>query len=171
MVTVNPNCNDDLVSTIYNRYATDLKMYFLSYTHDVMKAEDMLHDLFLKVLSLDTIMEDTAHSLIFLMAKRAIINDVRHKAYVRNYEKQALDSNDYYDDSLARRIEARQIFSIGCCYLRIASPKRAEVYQLYRELGFSTNEIADQLNLSKRTVESHVYLASKEIKSYLSKII
>lgn len=57
--------NRSVVSSIYKKYYTDLKQYLLSYTHDVMAAEDMLQDLFIKVMSLDVISEETARSLLF----------------------------------------------------------------------------------------------------------
>ena len=60
--------NQEIVATIYNMYYNDLKLYLLSYTHDVMAAEDMLQDLFLKVMSLDIISLDTE-----MPAKRANI--------------------------------------------------------------------------------------------------
>lgn len=40
--------NRGLVASIYEKYYTDLKQYLVSYTHNVMAAEDMLQDLFLK---------------------------------------------------------------------------------------------------------------------------
>ena len=79
--------NQEIVATIYNMYYNDLKLYLLSYTHDVMAAEDMLQDLFLKVMSLDIISLDTAKSLLLVMAKRMIIDDARHKAYVRESQQ------------------------------------------------------------------------------------
>lgn len=80
--------NRGLVASIYEKYYADLKQYLVSYTHDVMAAEDMLQDLFIKVMSLDVISENTAKNLIFVMAKRMIIDDARHKAFVRATEKQ-----------------------------------------------------------------------------------
>ena len=72
--------NRSVVASIYKKYYSDLKQYLVSYTHDVMAAEDMLQDLFIKVMSLDVISEDTAKNLLLVMAKRMIIDDARHKA-------------------------------------------------------------------------------------------
>ena len=43
--------NRSVVASIYKKYYSDLKQYLVSYTHDVMAAEDMLQDLFIKVMS------------------------------------------------------------------------------------------------------------------------
>lgn len=75
--------NREMVASIYRRYYMDIKMYLLSYTHDEMAAEDMLQDLFIKVMSLEVITLETAKNLLLVMAKRMIIDDARHKAFVR----------------------------------------------------------------------------------------
>ena len=59
--------NRSVVASIYKKYYSDLKQYLVSYTHDVMAAEDMLQDLFIKVMSLDVISEDTAKNLLLVM--------------------------------------------------------------------------------------------------------
>ena len=51
------------------------------------------------------------------------------------------------------------------------APKRAQVYEMYRHEELSTGEIADKLKLSRRTVEAHIYLSTKEMKNRLRKII
>lgn len=66
--------NRDLVAKMYEEHAEDIKRYLLSYTHDLMKAEDMLHDLFIKVMQLDLITAGTARNLLLTMARRMILD-------------------------------------------------------------------------------------------------
>lgn len=171
MDALKPINKQELVASIYKRCYTNLKLYFLSYTHDVMAAEDMMHDLFEKMLSMDVLMEETAERLVFVMAKHMIINDVRHKAFVRSREKTLREVLSSYDDSMARRIESREILSLAQKRLENMSAKRAEVYEMYRHEELSAKEIAVRLNLSTRTVESHIYSATKEMRQFLKKII
>ena len=97
--------NRSVVASIYKKYYLDLKQYLVSYTHDVMAAEDMLQDLFIKVMSLDVISEETAKNLLLVMAKRMIIDDARHKAFVRETEKQLMASMESMDhSSMVQRI-------------------------------------------------------------------
>ena len=42
---------------------------------------------------------------------------------------------------------------------------------MYKHDGKTADEIAEMLNLSKRTVETHIYLSTKEMKGYLRKIV
>ena len=171
METANDSCNRHLVSTLYKRYGDDLKRYFVSYTHDMMAAEDMLHDLFEKLMTLDIINDSTAHSLIFVMARHIVVNDIRHKAFVRQSERNMRKHLSYYDDSLARRVEARELLVLERSRLEAMPAKRAEVYRLYRHQELPAGEIAQRLSLSKRTVEAHIYTSTREIRSYLRGIV
>ena len=164
--------NRDLVASIYEMYYTDLKQYFVSYTRDVMAAEDMLQDLFVKVMNLDVIAHDTAKNLLFVMAKRMIIDDARHKAFVRETEKQLMASMESMDhSSMVQRIEAADILSFERQHLAEMPAKRAAIYKMYKHEEMTTDEIVEKLQLSKRTVETHIYLSTKDMKSYLRKII
>lgn len=164
--------NRTLVASIYKKYYTDLKQYLLSYTYDVMAAEDMLQDLFVKVMSVDVITDETAKNLLVVMAKRMIIDDARHKAFVRETEKQLVYSMSSMDtSSVASRIEAADILSFEQKHLAEMPAKRAAIYKMYKHEDMTTDEIVEKLQLSKRTVETHIYLSTKEMKSYLRKII
>ena len=164
--------NRSVVASIYKKYYLDLKQYLVSYTHDVMAAEDMLQDLFIKVMSLDVISEDTAKNLLLVMAKRMIIDDARHKAFVRETEKQLMASMESMDhSSMVQRIEAADILSFERQHLAEMPAKRASIYKMYKHEEMTTDEIVEKLQLSKRTVETHIYLSTKDMKSYLRKII
>lgn len=164
--------NRGMVASIYKKYYADLKQYLVSYTHDVMAAEDMLQDLFVKVMSLDVISDETAKSLLFVMAKRMIIDDARHKAFVRESEKQLSHTMSGMEDhSMAHRIEAADILSFERRHLAEMPVKRANIYKMYKHDGMTTDEIVEKLNLSKRTVETHIYHSTKDMKAYLRKII
>jgi RNA polymerase sigma-70 factor (ECF subfamily) len=168
METIVSGIQKDFVASLYKRYGAELKQYLLSYTHDMMAAEDMLQDLFLKLLSVDVLAPETANRLIFVMAKRMIIDDARHKSFVNARERELSSQMSYYENSsLERRIEARQLLSLARRHLDTMAPKRAEVYSLYRLEGYSASDIANRLNLSRRTVETHIYQATKDMRQYL----
>ncbi len=162
----------EVVASVYRRYYTDIKMYLLSYTHDVMAAEDMLQDLFIKVMSLDIINLETSKNLLLVMAKRMIIDDARHKAFVRESSRDiAYCVALGYEQSPAVRVEARDMLQFESLRLANMPKKRANIYKMYKHDEISADEIARQLNLSKRTVEAHIYLSTREMKEYLRKII
>ncbi len=162
----------DIVASVYTQYASDLKRYFLSYTHDVMAAEDMVQDLFMKVMDLDVITMNTTHNLIFVMARRMIIDDARHKAYVRRAKHDLMQTVSCYDSySVLRKISCDEIRSAEQVALKRMAPKRAEVYELFRHEELSAKEIASRMGISRRTVETHIYLSTKDVRKEVKKII
>ncbi len=52
-------------------------------------------------------------------------------------------------------------------FIENLSPRKKEIFLLSRRKGLSNDEIADHLNLSKRTVENNLYQAEKAIYQFL----
>lgn len=163
--------NKNIVAAVYKSSYDNLKHYFMSYTHDAMAAEDMLQDLFMKLLSLDVISEETALNLVFVMAKRMIVDAARHKSFIRKQEKDIAHTLSYYEDSVARKVEYDELVCMERTFLNQMPAKRAHVYSLYRHDALSADEIALKLGISKRTVEAHIYLSTKEMRRKMESVI
>lgn len=164
--------NYEVIASTYKSCYDNLLCYLMSYTHDKMAAEDMLQDIYMKTMMIDVISEETARNLVFVMAKRMIIDDARHKAFVRQQEQDLRQSLSLYDDfSVSSKIARDEIASMEGQILAGMPKKRALVYKMYRHEELTSREIADKLNLSKRTVESHIYNSTKEVRSKLKAVI
>lgn len=164
--------NRDVVSSIYKKYYTDLKVFLMSYTHQEMAAEDMLQDIFLRVLDMDMIHQESAKGLLLTMAHRMIIDDARHRAFIRRQESKIRQTASVYDQtSIIDKVELQQMTAYESQRVLKMPEKRAHVYHLWRHEEKTSQEIAKVLNLSQRTVESHLYTARKEVRAYLQKII
>ncbi|MBP1540967.1 MAG: sigma-70 family RNA polymerase sigma factor [Prevotella sp.] len=160
------------VAKLYEKYAHELHLYFLSYTHDNMTADDMVQDVFIKVLRLDIIEEVSAKHLLFCAARRIMLDDARHKKYVceaRQYFRNNL--SEVQNCTIYDELETRQFIEFEERHLLSMPAKRAQVYRLWRSGEFSFKEIGQQLSISQRTAEAHVYLAVKELKEYFRKVI
>lgn len=73
-----------LITRAYTEMKNDVLSYFTLYTHDVCVAEDMVQDLFLCLLDYtDMIVDETARSFVFTIAKRMVIDDARRQAFIR----------------------------------------------------------------------------------------
>lgn len=164
--------NHDVVASIYKRCYAKLLAYLTGYTNDTMDAEDMAQELFVKMLSLGVVTEATAEALLFVMARRAVIDDARHKAFVRQSMKQLACTVSRYDThSVARRLEVDEALRRERAVLGRMAAKRARVYEMYRHEDLSAKEIALRLDISRRTVETHIYLSTKEMKRQLRGIV
>lgn len=155
----------ELITKIYKQYSSDLKLYFMKYTHDMMSAEDFVQDLFVKLLSYDgIILESSSRGFVFTMAKRMVMDYERHKKIVRGY----LSDFNYYE-SLGTAvqlpsIECKQIEEAESAVVRRLPKQMARVYSVSRFEYLDISEIAQKMNLSKRTVEYHLYMARKRVR-------
>lgn len=157
------------IANIYGRYYHDLYYYFLSYTSDTMQAEDMVQDLFVKVLGLDIIVEETSKSMLFVIARNMIVDHARHKAIVRNRSNMLRAESLEADSSMMQRIEAVDLLGLVQKTLERMSATRAQVYTRFRHEGYTIKEIAQEMNLSTRTVENHIYHSTKAVRDDLRK--
>ena len=164
--------NLEVVASIYKRCYGKLLAYLAGCTHDTMDAEDMAQDIFVKMLSIGVVTEATAEALLFGMARRMVIDDARHKAFVRQGMKQLACTVSQYDThSVARRLEVDELLERERAVLARMAPKRARVYEMYRHEELSAKEIAARLDISRRTVETHIYLSTKEMKRQMHGIV
>lgn len=156
----------ELIGRIYEQYLGELKLYFLAYTHNEMEAEDFVHNLFMKLMRIDLIIESTARHLLFTTAHRMIIDDVRHQYYVRQAESRMRNGMDLSSPAdVYDKMERDQILALEEHRLSMMPKKRATAYRLWREEK-SMKEIALALNISRRTAEAHVYHATCDMKEF-----
>lgn len=160
-----------LIGRIYEQYLGELTLYFLAYTHNEMEAEDLVHNLFLRLMRIDLIVESTVRHLLFTTARRMIIDDVRHQYFVRQAETrmrngmEAACPADVYD-----RMEREQLLALEERRLSMMPAKRAAVYRMWRDEK-SMKEIAEALHISRRTAEAHVYHATCDMKEFFRKAV
>lgn len=156
----------DIIAEIYKMYFNDVKFYFFKYTHDEMRAEDMTQDLFVKLMSYeDMIVGETARSFVFTIARRMVVDDVRHCEFVRratlDYQHK-MDENRFWQD--CETLECKQIKEMERAFLAGLPVKMAQVYRMTRFDEKSSDELASELGISKRTVEYHLFVSRKEIR-------
>lgn len=162
-----------LISRVYTDYYKEVVLYFCSYTHDEMKAEDMTQELFLKLLNHNImVIEQTAKSLIFTMAKRMILDDARHVAFVRKstgHLEYSMQQDIYWTES--EPLECRQMAEMEKNIVGRLPKKMREVYCLTRFEGMSNTDIAEKMNISKRTVEYHLLKSRKIVRNAMHNAI
>lgn len=156
------------VDLLYTKYQHNVKQYFLKYTHDEMKAEDMTHDLFVKLICRhEVIMPQTALALLFTIASRMIISDARRIAIARKVIGNCQYVDCYEDSSLdCKEIERLEQERVGQL-----PPKMRAVYMASRFEGKTADELALAMSVNKRTIESHLFVARRAVREYVRQAI
>lgn len=159
------------LESVYKDYAHDVCRYFCAYTHDMMSAEDMTHDLFLKLASVDIINKSTIRALLFTMASRMMVDDARHKSYIRQHERDAMAEMEFFDAySVERKMDKDFMAQVISMRLKKMSSRCADVYTLYFREGKHAKEIAKEMQIGVRTVEGYIYNSRKQMSEYLLRV-
>lgn len=82
------------------------------------------------------------------------------------YDEIASSTNDVEENILAADISRLEKGKLS------TFPKqRKQIYYLSRFEAFSIDDIASQMNLERRTVECHLYIARREMRMFLKQCI
>lgn len=159
------------VAEIYEKYLAEVKIFFLRYAHDAMQAEDMAQDLFMKLMNYDEMIQGpTAKSFVFTIARRMVVDDARHQEFIRRATASYAHAQErFWHD--CETLEAKQLQQMELSALARLPKKMAQVYQLTRFEEKSSQELAEELHISRRTVEYHLLVSRREIRSMLRKAI
>lgn len=161
-----------LVTDIYEKHRAALLGYIDRRIHNASDAEDMVQDLFVRMLELrDMIGEATVKSFAYTIAHNLVVDYVRRRS--RTTEMQSY----MYD----RTMQAHQVSMEGYIYMRNLEEherrkmeqmpaQRRKVYYMSRYEGKEVECIADELHLSCRTVETHLLLGRRTVRTYLRSV-
>ena len=125
------------------------------------EAEDLAQDVFVRLMEYKQILcEATVKHFIYTIS-RNIVTD-----YLRRYYKAREISSYLYDQTSSCTNETEETVLANDISLL-----EKKIYYLTRFKGLSSVEIATRLNVGKRTVECHLFMARKEMRTYLQQCI
>ena len=156
---------DELFEKYYDRYFS----FACALLHDENAAEDVLQNVFLKIwLGRERLDENRSIENYLLVSVRNEIFDwLRLK-----YNQVVVHEEDVEKEDVSADIEASLAWAEASdkmdAIIRKMPPQRQRIFLMSRYSNMSSKAIADSLDLSVRTVERHIYLALKDLKSIIS---
>lgn len=154
---------------IYERYWKRLYYYAFKIFEDKVICEDVIQEVFIKLWEKATERKiENLEGYLFRAVKFQISNAIRNQKDFKPFENFLTQlPTDLSADSILELNETSELISLSVENL---PDKCREVYRLSREEQLSNSQIADQMNISVRTVEAHIYKALKSIKNNLGEI-
>lgn len=171
------NSDRHAFQSLFRYYYPRLKAYAATMVDDSV-AEDLVQDLFLYVWEHreDLIMGASFQSYLFQgIYIRCIDHFRKHASFspcdMAVYEEYLTEQAAFLqnDDEAWEELYAKDFYQQLYELLKEIPQQRREVFFLAYLDGKKTKEIADQLDMPVRTVESHLHLTLKFLKKHLSK--
>lgn len=153
---------------LYHRYARKMMGFAFTFFHRREVAEEAVQEIFVRIWErrkeLDP--EKSFKTYLFQAVKFYMYNYIRDKKSTCMLNEVPdgtfLRERDAEDDLVFRELEAATFALIE----KLPEVQR-EVFKKNKLEGKSAAEIASQMKLSKRTIEHHIYLATKTLKGGL----
>ena len=162
--------NKELIEQYYSQHRGELLSFLGSRlgADDAALAEDMVQDLFLRLLSDDRrpISEATLGSLVYTMARHLLVDHYRRLAHQRAYERHAFAAmpDDYRPEPA---IFARDTVAHVERRLQRMPQTTADIYRLHLYDGMKTADIAHHLHIDYKAVEYRLGQARREVRRLL----
>ena len=154
---------------LFERYAPKIYHFALSYLKSTADSEELVQDVFLKVWEKRDILDATQNikAFIFKIAINTIYDFIRRKNIENAFQEfskanYAPDSNNTWDTVIFEEMQT----TINSLVAQMPE-QRKKIFKLSKNKGLSNDEIAQELNLSKRTVENQLYRALLFLKEHL----
>ena len=158
---------------VFIHYKKPIENFLVALTRDRETAREITQEIFMNVwIKREAI--DPSKSIknyLYRIARNAAINHFNQQKVKEKYERfvTPLSEEDISgSDKLLIAKETELLIEIAVNRM----PKlRKRVFEMSRYDGLSNEEIADRLGLTRESVASHIYLATKDIKEVISLFI
>lgn len=168
----NHNSVDCLIASSYIEYHNQIVGFIKLRINNVDDADDLAHDAFVRLLDYKQMLRpETVKSFIFTIVRNLVIDYIR-----RQYRKQEVSANMYefskdFSYNMESQIHANDIMEFEKLTIVKLPKQRKQVYMMDRFEEKSAEEISNELQISKRTVESHLFNSRKTVRENLKECI
>lgn len=159
---------------LYRKYHRRLLLYTLKFVESENDAIDIVQNVFIAVWEKGKYdqSEDAVKAYLFGAVKNSCLNYLKHQKIVRKFENEtSLHLKEieafYYQSGEKSLIEKESLEQITFA-IESLSDIYKEVIKLSRFEGLKNQEIADQLNIPVRTVETRIFRALSILKEKIS---
>lgn len=161
--------NREIIGAAYQKIRHEIFSIFRQARIEESICEDLVQDVFLKILGLDVIIEEQLKGLAVFIAYQKRIDYLRHIAFVHRVKNDCLwRMEQSYTNTDA---EVNDILRVEMSVVSRMSEQDSNVYQLMRFANKTTDEIALICGLSKRAVESRIYRTRQQVRETVRQAI
>ncbi len=164
--------NDCIITRSYEEYHSAILHYISCRITHRHEAEDLAQDVFVRLLDYKQMLRaETVRYFLFTIARNLVTD------YLRRYYKKQEATSYIYDvyttpcNETEENIVVNDLLAVERTKLATFPEQRRIIYAMSRFGNQTPGEISEQLNLSKRTVENHLFLGRRDMRTFMKKCI
>jgi RNA polymerase sigma-70 factor, ECF subfamily len=157
--------------SLYKRYSNRLYKFAFSILKSTEESENILQDVFLNLWEKrhNVEKESSVKYYIFTITYNSAISLIRKKAKESQFFDHLKSLQDINQDMPSLELEYNELTTALKDIINLLPQRQKEVYLLHKEEGLKYQEIAERLNISVNTIETHMSRALKTIQDKLGK--
>lgn len=165
--------NESAFEMIFRTYYQPLCRYAYSFLQDKEEAEEVVQSSFITVWEKrnNIAIETSLKSYLYRMVRNSCLNVIKHKKVKQQHVAHELAVSEVAYESVSQKVQAAELELKITEAMKTLPEQCRLVFQLSRFEELKYQEIADQLQISVKTVENHMGKALKlmreQLKDYL----
>ena len=163
------NNQGQMIANFYTVHHAELVNYATSRLGNREESEDLVQDVFIKMMSFEGIInEATIKSFAFTIAANKVKDHLRRRIFRHKMEENAKYEMELQHSHVERVVEYHDTLRMVNDSMARLSPACAKVYRMSLIEDMTAGDIALEMNVSKRTVESQLFTSRKQVRAMLS---
>ena len=163
------NNQGQIIANFYTVYQAELVNFAISRLGNREESEDLVQDVFIKMMSFEgMINKETIKSFAFTIAANKIKDHLRRRIFRHKMEENAKYEMELQHSHVERVEEYHDTLRMVNDSMARLSPACAKVYRMSLFEDMATGDIAQEMNVSKRTIESQLFISRKQVRAMLS---
>ena len=164
----------EALDVLYLHYAPKVRDFVFRLLHDATEAEDLTHDIFLRVWEQRQTVGNVLSfkNYLFRMTRNAVFNVFKHRSIEQSYQQrtEVRDGGMVAPEKPDERVSTDDLMQLIDLAVSNMPEQRRKVFCMSRYDHMSYNDIARELNISPKTVQYHISGALAELRKLLSAI-
>jgi RNA polymerase sigma-70 factor (ECF subfamily) len=153
---------------LFKDYYKPLTVFANGYVEDLESGKEIVQDLFVHLYEKrkTLVITSSIKSYLYQSVRNRCLNHIKHRQMQRIHHDRMKPAKDFSDD-LEERIRENELEHLVFKVVDKLPPQCKKIFTMSRVSGLNNGEIAEQLNISKRTVETQISNALKILREKL----